>query len=583
MNKIKHRLLRLFGWVAIGSSVAALVSCNKDFLEKPQSSDVTIDTIFSTRVKAETFLWETYGTTIPSGFPKDWGRWEGVRDASMVMAASDEGDVYDDWPGSNTFNTGVWGPQSNAEDGFGPHYKGIRNANIFIANIDRVADLSEDERRRLRAEAVFLRALQHAELLKRYGGIPIVDQVLQAEGEVKLPRNTYEECVAFIVQSCDEAAVLLPDIYPSAFLGRATKGAALALKSRVLLYAASPLSNSAAPYNGQNRELTGYPDYNVERWRAAASAAKDVLDWANGAGGVRLIENAADPGAAYETAVSQPDNAEVILANKSESWWGAWWPMMYQFVMPRGIYAGWYGHGVTLQHAQRYYTKDGMDQVWPMEGSYAEFQAKMAEMEPRFQRSVFYSGSKWNDEYGVRHFYRRSNGSWTEHAPVNGVGYMRKFLARLNWDGGQLNWPVFRLAEFFLNHAEALNEVNPMDPLCYEAVNVLRRRAGIPEISSADPRYDSQEELHEAIRRERAVELAFEEHRYWDVRRWLIAENEGVMRGQMWGLNLYEQDNGDISYRKEMFESRVWDNRMYFYPIPQAEMDKGYLLQTPGW
>lgn len=581
--KTLDKFLKYAGAGMLVCCVAVLASCNKDFLEKPDSSDVTIDTIFSAKIKAETFLWETYGTSVPAGFPKDWGRWEGIKDASMVMAASDEGDVYDDWPGSNTFNTGVWGPQSNPEDGFGHHYKGIRNANIFIANIDRVPDISEQERTQMRAEAIFLRALQHAELVKRYGGIPIVDHVLQADGDVKLPRNTYAECIDFIVQSCDEAAAALPDRYPSAFLGRATRGAALALKSRVLLFAASPLANSASPYNAQDREYTGYVDYNPERWRAAADAAKAVLDWAAGAGNIRLITDAANPGNAYETAVSVPDNAEVILANKSDNWWGAWSPMMFQFVMPRGIYAGWYGHGVTLQHAQKYYTADGRDQVWSDEGPYSEFLEKMGELEPRFQRSVFYSGSRWNDEYGVRHFYRRNNGSWTEHAPVNGVGYMKKFLARLNWDGGQLNWIVFRLAEFYLNYAEALNEISPTDGASYAAVNEIRRRAGIPELSVADARYDTQDKLREAIRRERAIELAFEEHRYWDVRRWLIADQEGVMRGGMWGLNLYEQANGDIVYRKEVFENRVWDNRMYRYPIPQSEFDKGYILQTPGW
>lgn len=583
MKRITNNTLVRIGVVCSFLMVVVLGACNKDFLEKPDSSDVTIDTIFSERIKAETFLWETYATTIPSGLPKDWGRWEGVQNASMLMAASDEGDVYDDWPGSNTFNNGVWGPQNNPEDGFGHHYKGIRNANIFLANIDRVVDISEEERAQMRAEAIFLRALQHAELLKRYGGIPIVDHVLQSDGDVKLPRNTYAECVDFIVASCDAAAQSLPDIYPSSFLGRATKGAALALKSRVLLYAASPLSNSVTPYHSEGREYTGYTDYDIERWRLAADAAKAVLDWAAGAGAIRLVTNAADPGEAYETAVTQPDNMEVILANKSESWWGPWWPMLFQFAMPRGIYEGWYGHGVTLQHAQRYYTQEGNDQTWPTEGTYEEFLNKMGEMEPRFQRSVFYSGSKWNDDYGVRHFYRRSNGSWTEHAPVNGVGYMKKFLGRFNWDGGRLNWPVFRLAEFYLNYAEALNEFSATDGQSYQALNEVRRRAGIPEASAGDSRYGSQDKLREAIRRERAIELAFEEHRYWDVRRWMIADQDGVMRGNMWGLNLYEQADGHIIYRKEVFETRVWENKMYRYPIPQGEIDKGYMSQTPGW
>ncbi|MBD1432191.1 RagB/SusD family nutrient uptake outer membrane protein [Sphingobacterium sp. DN00404] len=574
--------IRTFTLLSLAACLLILASCSKDFLGKPDSSDVTIDTIFSERIKAETFLWETYGSSISGGLPRDWGRWEGVG-ASMLMAACDEGDVYDDWPESNLFNTGVWGPQRVPEDGFGHHYKGIRNANIFIENIERVPDISDTERAQMRAEAVFLRALKHAELLKRYGGIPIVDHVLLADGEVQLPRNSYAECVDFIVQSCDEAATVLPDTYPSAFLGRITKGAALALKSRVLLFAASPLANSPTPYNTQDREFTGYTDYNPERWRAAADAAKAVLDWAAGAGNIRLIVDAQNPGNAYETAVSQPDNAEIILADKSVDWWGDWWPMTFQFVMPRGVYNGWYGHGVTLQHAQKYYTVAGNDQDWPNEGSYAEFLDKMGEMEPRFQRSVFYSGSSFNDQYGVREFYRRNNGAWTEHAPVNGVGYMKKFLARFNWGGGRFNWPIFRLAEFYLNYAEALNEVSPMDNQSFTALNAIRNRAGIPEANNGDQRYNSQEKLREAIRRERAIELAFEEHRFWDVRRWMIASNEGVMRGAMYGLNLYQQGDGSIVYRKEVFENRVWEDRMYVYPIPQTEYDKGYISQTPGW
>ena len=572
-----------FSWIFAATFLLFTTSCNKDFLEKPDSSDVTIDTIFSAKIKAETFLWETYGSSITGGFPKDWGRWEGIKDASMVMAASDEGDVYDEWPGSNTFNRGVWGPQSNLEDGFGFHYKGIRNANIFLSNVDRVTDMTDTERANMKAEALFLRAYKHFELLKRYGGIPIVDHVLQSDGVVKIPRNTYEECVEFIVQSCDEAIPSLPDRYPSAFMGRATKGAALALKSRVLLYAASPLANSVNPYNTTDRAYTGYTNYSQERWTRAADAAKAVLDWAAGVGGIQLIQNLKDPGDAYETAVTLADNQETIFADKSESWYGDWWPLTFQFVMPRGIYNGWYGHGVTLQHTEKYYKADGTDQVWPNEGTYSEFQTKMQELEPRFQRSVFYSSSKWNDQYGVRHFYRKKDGSWTEQAPVNGVGYMKKFLARFNWGGGRLNWPIYRLAEFYLNYAEALNEANALNPASVSALNTIRKRAGIPEISISDARYSSQDLLRAAIRRERAIELAFEEHRYWDVRRWVIAGEEGVMKGAMYGLNLYEQGDGSILYKKEVFESRVWENQMYYYPIPQGEINKAYITQTPGW
>ncbi len=563
-----------------------LLSCNKDFLEKPLSSDVTIDTIFSTKVKAESFLWETYRTSVPQGFPHDWGadgrenHHDGMY-ASMLMAASDEGDVYDSWPSSNVHNVGSWSPNYNAEDQFGYHYKGIRNASLFIENIGRVSDISETEKQQMRAEAVVLRALQYSELLKRYGGIPLVLHSLKATGNVKIPRSSFQECVDFIVKSCDSAAAVLPQTYPKASRGRITSGTALAVKARTLLYAASPLHNGT-PYLDDQKKLTGYGNFDVQRWQLAADANKAVLDWAAD-NGVELVKTHADPAMNYEAAIAQTDNSEIILANKGEGSWGDWWPMTGQFLMPRGFYGGWYGHGVTLQHAQKYQTTAGVDQVWDTQGSFAEFVQKMQEMEPRFQQSVFYSGGKWNDELGVREFFKRSNGSWTGGAPVNGVGFMKKFLTRDRWGDTYQQWIVFRLAEFYLNYAEALNEVTPMAAESYSALNKIRERAGVPLILPADPRYNSQEKLRAAIRRERAVELAFEEHRFFDVRRWKIAGEEGVMKGQMWGLNVYEQADGSKIYKKEPFENRVWEDKMYLYPIPQSEIDKGYVIQTPGW
>lgn len=558
-----------------------LVSCDGEFLEKPVSNDVTIDEIFSERKKAEPFLWESYRTCMPNGFPYDWGRHHGMY-ASMLMGACDEGDVYDTWPSSNNHNTGGITSDYTGEDDFSTHFKGIRNANIFMENIDKVPDLDDPEKTRMKAEAVVLRALQYEELLKRYGGVPIVVKSLVSTDDVKLPRNTFEECVDFIVKSCDEAAVVLPDVYSDNYKGRLTKGAALALKGRVLLFAASPFFNTNTPYSTTDRELTGYTTYDQNRWKRAADANKAVLDWASSSN-VSLVTASPDPATNYRNAIEQAQNSEIILANQSHSWWGAWDPMFGQFVMPRGIYGGWYGHGVTLEHAQKYYTKDGNDQAWPETGPRSEFQQKMEDMEPRFQYSVLYPGSKWNDEMGVINFYKTSVGSWSSYAPVNGVGYMKKFLVNANWDGGQFNWIVFRLAEFYLNYAEALNESNPMDAKVYEALNTVRRRAGIPDILNSDPRYNTQEKLRIAIHRERAVELAFEEHRFFDVRRWMIAGQDGVMKGQMHGINLYEQSDASFIYKKEPFETRVWDDKFYLYPFPQDEIDKGYMKQNPEW
>ncbi|MEX2639106.1 MAG: RagB/SusD family nutrient uptake outer membrane protein [Balneolales bacterium] len=573
-NKTKFRLL------AIMTGMLFLSSCDSvtEYLEAPETIDVTVDDIFSDRQSAESFLWEVYRTTMPQGFVTSWSYADGGMYYSMVVGATDEGDVYDGWPSSNNHNTGVWGPSNNQEDSFSRHYKGIRNANIFLENIDNVPNIPEAEKAEMKAEAVFLRAQAHQNLLKRYGAVPIVDMVLTATGDIMLPRNTYAEVVEFITKSTDDASGVLPDSYPPSHTGRITKGAALALKSRVLLYAASPLSNTDAPYLPENADLTGYGDYDAQRWNRAATASKAVLDWADGAG-ISLVTSSADPEENYRNAIEEVGNSELILATQSH---GAWeWGHFRDSTFPRGA-GGWYGHGVTLNHAEKYHRANGSDQVWPDSGPYSEFITKMEEMEPRFQYSVFYSGSAFNDNTGVRNMYTRNDGSFTNGEPFNGVGYMRKFLAK-GIGSQQYHWIVYRLAESYLNYAEALNEVSPMHDDVYEALNAVRQRAGIPEVSNGDPGYSTQDDLRAAIWRERAIELAFEEHRFYDVRRWLIAEEEGVMTGEMWGIKIFEQADESLEYVKAPFEERAWGNQMYRYPLPQGEINKGYMEQNPGW
>ncbi|UZR98415.1 RagB/SusD family nutrient uptake outer membrane protein [Chondrinema litorale] len=575
MTKTQNRFL----WILCVCSLVFASAC-EDFLEKPESSDVTKEEIFSDQINAEKFLWETYNTCVPRGFPYQWDRYNGMY-ASMLAAACDEADVTASWTGSNNHNVGNVTPGYTGEDDFGVHYKGIRNASIFLENIDMVTDMSTAEINQEKAEAMVLRAIRYHELMKRYGGIPLVTTALSVNDEIKIPRNTYEECVDFIVNQCDSALAFLPDFYSSNYTGRVTKGVALALKARTLLYAASPLHNTDQPYDETNRAYTGYTNYDESRWQKAAEANKAVLDWAQ-ENSYHLITEEENPADNYRIAVEEPQNDEILFASQFNGMWYPGW-LFSQFVMPTGVYGGWYGHGVTYEHAIKYYTATGGDQVWPESGSYEEFSEKMQDMEPRFQYSVLYSGSKFNDEAGVINFFRQNDGSWSTNAPVNGVGYMKKFLVKMTNNGAQFNWILFRLAEFYLNYAEALNEYSPLDANAFEALNVIRRRAGLPDITSADPQYNTQEGLRQAIRRERAIELAFEEHRFFDVRRWMIADQEGVMQGPMHGLNLYEQADNSLIYKKEVFETRVWNNRLYLYPLPQTEIDKGYMEQNPGW
>jgi hypothetical protein len=204
----------------------------------------------------------------------------------------------------------------------------------------------------------------------------------------------------------------------------------------------------------------------------------------------------------------------------------------------------------------------------------------MNEMEPRFKQSVW--------AVGQRPYNNTDKWDWnfTENAGnvEQGIGMLTKFLYKYQWEGYK-DWIIFRLAEFYLNYAEAINEVNGTDQRAYDALNVIRDRAGLPLITKSDPRYDTQDELREAIHRERAVELFVEEHRLFDVRRWKIADDEGIIGGSFYGFDFEINDARDayLTYKTQWVMDRYWMNKMYLYPFPQEEVDKGYLIQNPGY
>lgn len=568
--------------IIFGALYLTTFSCKRDFLEKPPSVDVTEDTIFSRIRNAETFLWSTYGACIPSGFPTGWSASSsGGIVAGVLAAASDEGDIADSWPGANRFNEGQWNANDNPEDAFNSHYVAIRRTNIFMERIDDVPDADDAYKSQLKAEARFLRAMQYFELVKRYGGVPIIDRRMLNSDDLKLPRNTLKDCINFIVSDCDAALPALAANQTGYLRGRIHKGAALALKSRVLLYAASPLFNTAQPYvtaSGDLAAMVCLGETDDTRWQKAADAAKAVLEWA-AAGNSQLIT---DQGVEsnYEYAWSQPDNEEIILANKSNGWWGIY-SDYFNFTMPPGVYGGWYGISVPLNFVKLYEKRTGGPQTWPTSGD--NINQLYAELDPRFKQSVGYNGAKWNNETGNMQIYVKPDGKPAPHGGDRGGGqWMRKFLPQaVNWSsyGATLNWPVFRLAEFYLNYAEALNEAKGPVKEVYDAVNAIRTRSGMPALSGL-----TKETMRAAIRNERAVELAFEEHRFWDVRRWKIAGEEGVMKGNMYGLRLKQITNStDFHFDQVVFEQRVWEDKMYLYPFPNSEIYKQYLVQNPGW
>jgi starch-binding outer membrane protein, SusD/RagB family len=626
------------------------LSCRK-ILEQPDGSIITVDSVFNNPDNAMRALYTTYATCVVNGFITGDGG-SGLSDAAcfdgLLLAACDEGDQYGTGGRANAFNAGTWGSSNQDEFAIGRVTQGIRNACIFLDNVDKVPFINTGAtnwtpqlKAQTEAEAKMLRAMMHYQMMIRYGGIPIInktpevvivdkDGINTATVTPSSYRQSLKRVVQFIVNQCDEAAVNLPDAYPSSELGRVTKGGALALKAATLLYAASPLVNTATPVvsNGAD-SLLCMGNADVNRWTEAAAASKAVIDWAT-ANGYALLDDATlgkSESYNYATgAVLDPRNKEVIWFDHSHGQ-QAGGANMVRWTCP--IYFAWgnVAHGMPINFVKYYRNTAGTDVTIPTDGTYPQLKAILKNMEPRFHATAWWPGSLYTNTglmnaFGgadtAKFLYKQGgiNGNFVQTGAgtaLIGMGvpngfHVKKFTNLVNASNGTLNayWPIFRLTEFYLNYAEALNEVNPADPNIFTSLNVIRRRGGLPDLAAGNVTYNdiagNQEKIRQYVRRERGIELYGEERRFFDVRRWKIAGNDGVMKGEFQKIYLYENGTGSyvppttamtpaqrlandnkLSYKIERFENRVWEDKMYFYPFPQTEVNKGFLMQNPGW
>ncbi len=582
-------------------------SCT-DYLEKPLlSNEITQETIFSSRFYAEAFLFQTYRMILPWGFPYTDRKYKYEESRSMEesMILALEANYNSNSCVSNNVNETGFLPSErrHLNDMFITNFEGIRQAWIFVENVDQVPDIPGSEKEQMKAECKTMIALRYVEMLKHYAGLPLVMEALKgtSTGLERITRASVDSTVQFILDLCDESIEYLPDVYPSQWRGRITKGVALSVKAEALLFAASPLFNTETPFMPYSKpELICYGNYDRERWKLAADASKAVIDWAR-ANGHDLIDTD-DPFDDYGRATAEHDNQEIILAYK-----GRYTSQddidrgMEKYYIPRpsGQFWGFY----MLHNALPFFHKaDGTDQTWPQPGDdpepYSEYIAKMNEMEPRFKQILWVYGTQaWNNP-GNDVFswdYNRNTGNPADRK--TGVGFMVKFL--YNYKNEEMKeWPIYRTAEFYLNYAEALNEydfgANKFEALEY--LNAIRDRAGLPEIDASDPRVSDQEGLRQMIRRERYVELFGEEHRPFDIRRWRIAHEPGEIGGPAYFFSFTINNEKDdfIDYQASKYEDRFWADRMYLTPFPEAnpgdetdyfqnEVAKGYITQNPGY
>lgn len=470
------------------------------------------------------------------------------------------------------FNTGAWNEYDNPDDAWANLYTYIRYANDFInsgISVDleayhndpdpgsqliyetRMADMTN-----LLKEARFLRAYFYFELIKRYGGVPVITEVMAVDSDFgAVKRNTLQECVDFISGECTELMDEengLPLNYNSENSGRATCVAAAALKSRVLLYAASDLWNTpgwATGYNNPELISMGSGTSRASRWDKAADAAQACIELAVKAGVSMNFD--------YSLTGLSSDSPELILARRE-----AVSNNFERQNFPIGYTVGSGNITPSQNLVDDYEMTDGRKFDWNDATMAA---APYLNRDPRLAKTVYFNGAKFK-ETTIASYVGGRNGRGVPNATKTGY-YLHKFvdesLDLLQNRTSYHCWPIFRLAEIYLNAAEALNEVDPANTAIKTYINNVRQRPGInmPRIAESL----SQGEMRQAIRHERRVELAFEAHRYWDVKRWMTADE--VLNTPIYGIEIKDETASD--YKRIVVEQRVYQPKMNFYPIPQ--------------
>ncbi len=442
-------------------------------------------------------------------------------------------------------------------------YKGIRGVNVFLSKIDRVPMKNQQLKKQWVAEARFLRTFFYFELLKRWGGVPMVgNQVYGLDDTIELPRSSLDACVDYILSELDaiQPDLLNPKGLADLNFGRVNQGAALALRSRLLLYMASPLFN---------------PSNDAEKWQKAADAAKAVID-------MKVYSLHADFSKLFTTlknneAIMLNESAQDINVELRNS------PVGYASASFRC--SGLTSPSQNLVDA--FLMKNGMMIDDPASGYDA--QNPYVDRDARLAATIFHNGSQWLGR-AVETFEGGVDRPNAHPSSTKTGYYLRKFMGAFESSSSFSNtdhsFLVFRYAEILLNYAEALNEAGGSVSEIESAIMAIRKRAGIAPGSGNRyglPQGADQATMRHIIRNERRIELAFEEHRFWDIRRWKIAGQ--VMNQPVKGMRITRLDDGSFAHQVEDVRQSWFDERkMYLFPIPYHELlANKMMVQNGGW
>lgn len=557
MKKIIYLLVLVFAVTSY--------SCKKDFLQRDVGIQSDLEEVFKDPLTASRFGDFTYTFSIT-----DYGRLSGYKgmtsqftdesianNGQIEVAAMNSGQFLD--PGASDV-TGIYTQM----------YRGIRNANLMLANMDKTPWSELYNPNYIKGEQLYLRAYFYFELLRRFGGVVILTEPQDfTEAATDLPRSTYAETMTRVMTDLDQSIALLPLTNadwpnPAAQANRATGAAAMALKARVLLFDASPLNN---------------PTNDIAKWQKATAASKAIIDL-----------NKFSLEANYANVLTVPNSNEYIRI----------WPRggrgfigtyLSDFLIPTSYGGAQSNLSPVQNHVDLYEMSNGKAITDPTSGYNP--QSPYANRDPRFYVNILYNGATWQG---------RAVQTWQTEPNAQGVisygqdistatsitktsYYLKRLWPEASRSGStasaMLNYVFYRYAEVLMNYAESLNEELGATTEVYNAVNAIRKRAGMPDL----PTGLTKEQMRDRIKNERAIEFAFEDMRWWDILRW--KQGEPLVAQPMKGMKVIRNTNGSFTYTVVELPAfqKVFKEHMYRYPIPRAEMNKtsGALKQNPGW
>ena len=633
MKNLRNKyLILLFSFLALG-----LMSC-ESFLDKQEDEQLTFDKIWESGPRTRQY-WYNAMSFINSELGGILG------DSNAWLGASDEATSTFN-RGYRLINFGSWNPSNipYGDEQFDHYYKGIRECNVFLQNVDRLSDPSvkQNEIDRMKIQTKFARAYYYFCMMRIYGPVFLIgDELLDftaSSSDLYRPRNTWDQCVDYVVsemKECIASPAMQENWSGNSDKGLATKGTCQAVISRLTLYSARDLFNGNSLYSTLKNPMTDkYPelsglnlfpvDYDSGKWLTAAKEAKEIIDMPL----YKLYRAGNDnPYEDYYGVTQELWNSELIWTTGYKGRWN-----LSVVTTPTSLSGTAYGGiGPTQQQVDAYamsngkypitgYEQNGSQPIIDTQSGYNinEFQnikweypewggTKSYEIsspimysnrEPRFYVNVFFGGSYWHHgpNKTLTSFAKGANGNKSHDYPKSGYLINRFYDHTSNsasGEWGNITFPTFRLAEIYLNFIEAVLECknravslpSGYEDLAFRLWDDIRDRAGVPAIREAYPNVSTDKYI-QLCRQERRVELSFENHRYFDTRTWKIAtQTDG---GPMYGMDTTAPGQGNQTpasfWKRTVFETRVFRSNHYLHPFSQREIDRNKLLvQNYGW